>query len=191
MAPDCTICCREHRVSTHFKRPCRVCLSVSLFLSELVPCVGGLQCQGHETALATQVRRGSSQQRRLVGKKSCTTFIDSGFVMRSCCSEHVSCICRTTILAAVAFLDAFQKVADMATNSRGKLVFCTDVSVLEMSSYSMMELHQHLLKDECSPFFHQHTFFSLLDLFCTTARRFLSLLGSWIREVSHESTSAG
>uniref|UniRef100_A0A3P9JUT6 IMD domain-containing protein n=1 Tax=Oryzias latipes TaxID=8090 RepID=A0A3P9JUT6_ORYLA len=26
---------------------------------------------------------------------------------------------RTTILAAVAFLDAFQKVADMATNSRG------------------------------------------------------------------------
>lgn len=111
--------------------------------------------------------------------------------MRSCCSEHVSCICRTTILAAVAFLDAFQKVADMATNSRGKLVFCTDVFVLEMSSYSMMELRQHLLKDECSPFFHQHTFFSLLDLFCTTARRFLSLLGSWIQEVSHESTSAG
>uniref|UniRef100_A0A8C8DGK1 IMD domain-containing protein n=1 Tax=Oryzias sinensis TaxID=183150 RepID=A0A8C8DGK1_9TELE len=30
---------------------------------------------------------------------------------------------RTTILAAVAFLDAFQKVADMATNSRGKSVF--------------------------------------------------------------------
>ncbi|KAG7244460.1 hypothetical protein INR49_030112 [Caranx melampygus] len=30
---------------------------------------------------------------------------------------------RTTILAAVAFLDAFQKVADMATNSRGKDVF--------------------------------------------------------------------
>uniref|UniRef100_A0A3P8VKD3 MTSS I-BAR domain containing 2a n=1 Tax=Cynoglossus semilaevis TaxID=244447 RepID=A0A3P8VKD3_CYNSE len=29
------------------------------------------------------------------------------------------CIFRTTILAAVAFLDAFQKVADMATNSRG------------------------------------------------------------------------
>lgn len=65
--------------------------------------------------------------------------------MRSCCSEHVSCICRTTILAAVAFLDAFQKVADMATNSRGKLVFCTDVFILEMSSYYkvMTELHQH------------------------------------------------
>lgn len=30
------------------------------------------------------------------------------------------CVYRTTILAAVAFLDAFQKVADMATNSRGK-----------------------------------------------------------------------
>lgn len=30
------------------------------------------------------------------------------------------CIYRTTILAAVAFLDAFQKVADMATNSRGR-----------------------------------------------------------------------
>lgn len=30
-------------------------------------------------------------------------------------------IYRTTILAAVAFLDAFQKVADMATNSRGKI----------------------------------------------------------------------
>ncbi|CAL8292516.1 unnamed protein product [Boreogadus saida] len=27
---------------------------------------------------------------------------------------------RTTILAAVAFLDAFQKVADMATSSRGE-----------------------------------------------------------------------
>lgn len=33
------------------------------------------------------------------------------------------CIFRTTILAAVAFLDAFQKVADMATNSRGKKDF--------------------------------------------------------------------
>lgn len=32
-------------------------------------------------------------------------------------------IYRTTILAAVAFLDAFQKVADMATNSRGKFIF--------------------------------------------------------------------
>ncbi|KAG7468602.1 hypothetical protein MATL_G00144840 [Megalops atlanticus] len=27
---------------------------------------------------------------------------------------------RATVLAAVAFLDAFQKVADMATNTRGK-----------------------------------------------------------------------
>lgn len=32
------------------------------------------------------------------------------------------CFHRTTILAAVAFLDAFQKVADMATNSRGEFV---------------------------------------------------------------------
>ncbi|MGH0127415.1 UNVERIFIED_CONTAM: hypothetical protein FKN15_065223 [Acipenser sinensis] len=29
---------------------------------------------------------------------------------------------RTTVLAAVAFLDAFQKVADMATNTRGELL---------------------------------------------------------------------
>lgn len=28
---------------------------------------------------------------------------------------------RTTVLAAVAFLDAFQKVADMATNTRGRI----------------------------------------------------------------------
>ncbi|KAG7235936.1 hypothetical protein INR49_001751 [Caranx melampygus] len=28
---------------------------------------------------------------------------------------------RTTVLAAVAFLDAFQKVADMATNTRGMI----------------------------------------------------------------------
>lgn len=27
---------------------------------------------------------------------------------------------RTTVVAAAAFLDAFQKVADMATNTRGK-----------------------------------------------------------------------
>lgn len=35
--------------------------------------------------------------------------------VNTCC-----CVYRTTILAAGAFLDAFQKVADMATNSRGK-----------------------------------------------------------------------
>lgn len=28
---------------------------------------------------------------------------------------------RTTVLAMAAFLDAFQKVADMATNTRGKI----------------------------------------------------------------------
>ncbi|MEQ2301123.1 Protein MTSS 2 [Ameca splendens] len=28
---------------------------------------------------------------------------------------------RTTVLATVAFLDAFQKVADMATNTRGRM----------------------------------------------------------------------
>ena len=44
-----------------------------------------------------------------------------------------SCVSRTTILAAVAFLDAFQKVADMATNSRGKaFVLKTGVSMLGM-----------------------------------------------------------
>lgn len=43
------------------------------------------------------------------------------------------CASRTTILAAVAFLDAFQKVADMATNSRGKdFVFKIQSSVAEM-----------------------------------------------------------
>ncbi|EDL29317.1 metastasis suppressor 1, isoform CRA_a [Mus musculus] len=30
---------------------------------------------------------------------------------------------RTTVVAAAAFLDAFQKVADMATNTRGKVAF--------------------------------------------------------------------
>lgn len=36
---------------------------------------------------------------------------------------HAFVIClhfRTTVVAAAAFLDAFQKVADMATNTRGK-----------------------------------------------------------------------
>lgn len=36
---------------------------------------------------------------------------------------HACVIClyfRTTVVAAAAFLDAFQKVADMATNTRGK-----------------------------------------------------------------------
>lgn len=28
---------------------------------------------------------------------------------------------RTTVVAVAAFLDAFQKVADLATNSRGKI----------------------------------------------------------------------
>lgn len=42
--------------------------------------------------------------------------------LQTLCSESAmnQCTYRTTILAAVAFLDAFQKVADMATNSRGK-----------------------------------------------------------------------
>ncbi|MBN3317889.1 MTSS1 protein, partial [Atractosteus spatula] len=39
----------------------------------------------------------------------------------------VPCSFRTTVLAAVAFLDAFQKVADMATNTRGSgLSLCED-----------------------------------------------------------------
>lgn len=37
------------------------------------------------------------------------------------CTFFVSFL-RTTVLAAVAFLDAFQKVADMATNTRGRTV---------------------------------------------------------------------
>ena len=44
--------------------------------------------------------------------------------MVPCCHWEVSThlwFHRTTILAAVAFLDAFQKVADMATSSRGKM----------------------------------------------------------------------
>ncbi|XP_031734355.1 protein MTSS 1-like [Anarrhichthys ocellatus] len=31
---------------------------------------------------------------------------------------------RTTVVAVAAFLDAFQKVADMATNSRGSVCVC-------------------------------------------------------------------
>lgn len=43
--------------------------------------------------------------------------------------------CRTTILAAVAFLDAFQKVADMATNSRGKRSFLLIQSISASSQW--------------------------------------------------------
>lgn len=37
-------------------------------------------------------------------------------------SAHASSVLplRTTVVAVAAFLDAFQKVADLATNSRGK-----------------------------------------------------------------------
>lgn len=35
---------------------------------------------------------------------------------------------RTTVVALAAFLDAFQKVADLATNSRGKNMY-TDSEV--------------------------------------------------------------
>ncbi|MEE6463153.1 hypothetical protein FKM82_005802 [Ascaphus truei] len=41
---------------------------------------------------------------------------------------------RTTVVAAAAFLDAFQKVADMATNTRGKqrCPHCTGLLVLTL-----------------------------------------------------------
>lgn len=39
----------------------------------------------------------------------------AGFNMTLCCLYF-----RTTVVAAAAFLDAFQKVADMATNTRGE-----------------------------------------------------------------------
>lgn len=72
--------------------------------------MGRFLCQGHETPLSTQVRRNSQLDEKK--KKSCVTDTDA---VNKC-----GCVSRTTILAAVAFLDAFQKVADMATNSRGK-----------------------------------------------------------------------
>lgn len=59
-------------------------------------------------------------------------------VKETCCVSAAGavnkrwCVSRTTILAAVAFLDAFQKVADMATNSRGKaFVFKSQSSVFK------------------------------------------------------------
>lgn len=39
-------------------------------------------------------------------------------------SSSLAPLPRTTVLAAVAFLDAFQKVADMATNTRGRDFEC-------------------------------------------------------------------
>lgn len=47
----------------------------------------------------------------------------------------VFCSCRTTVLAAVAFLDAFQKVADMATNTRGRTAVSVCGCVWEIPLY--------------------------------------------------------
>lgn len=59
--------------------------------------------------------------RNLDERKSCVIFTD--FLCSHSAVNMCQYIYRTTILAAVAFLDAFQKVADMATNSRGKGMF--------------------------------------------------------------------
>lgn len=70
-------------------------------------------------------------------ENSCAVFTDS---LRSGCALN-QCIYRTTILAAVAFLDAFQKVADMATNSRGKGECFSINSGLTCLLWSQASLH--------------------------------------------------
>uniref|UniRef100_A0A671TKL5 MTSS I-BAR domain containing 2a n=1 Tax=Sparus aurata TaxID=8175 RepID=A0A671TKL5_SPAAU len=79
MAPDCTICCREHRVSTHLNVLVEFVYPSHFSFQSSYPVWEDFSAKA--TKLHSQL--------------------------------------RTTILAAVAFLDAFQKVADMATNSRG------------------------------------------------------------------------
>lgn len=56
-------------------------------------------------------------------------------------------------MAAVAFLDAFQKVADMATNSRGKaLVFNSQPSALRMVSLGFTFVSQSMIADPSEVF---------------------------------------
>lgn len=69
------------------------------------------------------------------------------------------CFRRTTILAAVAFLDAFQKVADMATNSRGEFAF----SFLTNSNLQVVEIRKK--KNSDSLFHFKRTFHHHLGLF--------------------------
>lgn len=100
----------------------------SLLLSELLPCVGRLQCQSHKTALSTQVR--SSWMVNL-DEKNIMQYIQTLSHSHDAVNMW-KCIYRTTILAAVAFLDAFQKVADMATNSRGKGNVCQQFNLTHL-----------------------------------------------------------
>lgn len=110
--------------------------------AELLPGVGRLLCQGHEAALTAQVRNGGNFMRKKnkEGEKNCRTAVN----MRQC--FH-----RTTILAAVAFLDAFQKVADMATNSRGEFVFLSSFKPPKWAVKMMMKkkLSSHLFTITC------------------------------------------
>lgn len=77
--------------------------------------MGGFQLEGHQAALPAQVsgQRGMGHigPPSLWGHPRCPTPTEL--------PPHSLCL-RTTVLAAVAFLDAFQKVADMATNTRGR-----------------------------------------------------------------------
>lgn len=45
-----------------------------------------------------------------------STFMQYGVM----CNGAISVLCRSTVTAATAFLEAFQKVADMATSTRGQ-----------------------------------------------------------------------
>lgn len=94
-------------------------LSHSL-LAEFLPHLGGLQLEGHQVALPAQVSGGQG------GGGGTETFLLPTGTSRG--AQHPlnsplhSLHPRTTVLAAVAFLDAFQKVADMATNTRGRVL---------------------------------------------------------------------
>lgn len=90
--------------------PAALCLTSSPISSaELLPHLGGLQLQGHEAAFPAEVRLLGAPQLGGDRRKGAHLTTDHPTV-------HLP---RTTVLAAVAFLDAFQKVADMATNTRG------------------------------------------------------------------------
>lgn len=57
-----------------------------------------------------------------------------------CDIPHAFVIClhfRTTVVAAAAFLDAFQKVADMATNTRGEQMEGCLPALTESSTWAL------------------------------------------------------
>lgn len=95
----------------------RLLLSPSL-LAELLPHLGGFQLEGHQAALPAQVSgRGVTHDRG--------PLLPHGHIPGCPAPAELpprSLRPRTTVLAAVAFLDAFQKVADMATNTRGRVL---------------------------------------------------------------------